>query len=104
MLTATEKRFIKYWDDQRQGGRRKYYLLYIISGTFVASIVLSFLSLMFSLDFFPDNIWWIVIGSFILVTTTTIFTWWRNEKRFKAIIQREIQEGMEKDSQQATDN
>lgn len=103
MLTATEKRFIKYWEDQRQGGRGKYYLLYIISGTFVAIIVLSFLSLMFSLGF-PDNLWWIIIGSFILVTTATILTWWRNEKRFKAIIQREIQEGMEKDSQQPTDN
>lgn len=96
MLTATEKRFIKYWEEQRQGGRVKYYLLYIISGTFVTILVLSFLSLMLGLGF-PENLWWIIIGSFALVTIATVLTWGLNEKKFKRIIQREIKEGMEKD-------
>jgi hypothetical protein len=101
MLTATEKRFIKYWEEQRTGGRVKYYLLYILTGTFVAILVLSFLFLMFGGDL-EGNVLYIVIGSFIVVTTSTILTWWINEKRFKAIIQREIRKGMEKD--EATDN
>ena len=99
MLTATEKRFIKYWEEQRDGGRVKYYLLYIISGTFVAILVLSFLSLMLSFGF-PENLWWIIIGSFSLVTLATVLTWWSNEKKFKKIIQREIRKGIEKDEKE----
>jgi peptidoglycan/LPS O-acetylase OafA/YrhL len=99
VLTVTEKRFIKYWEEQREGGRVKYYLLYIISGTFVAILVLSFLSLMLGLGF-PENLWWIIVGSFVLVTAATILTWWLNEKRFKRIIQREVREGIEKDEKE----
>ena len=103
MLTVTEKRFIKYWEEQRMGGRVKYYLLYILTGTFVAILVLSFLFLMFGGDL-ANNVLYIVIGSFVLVTTATILTWWINEKRFKTIIQREIREGMEKDNEEANNN
>jgi cell division protein FtsW (lipid II flippase) len=103
MLTATEKRFIKYWEDQRTGGRVKYYLLYIVTGTFVAILVLSFLLMMFSGDL-GNNVLYIVIGSFVLVTTATIFSWWMNEKKFKAIIQREIRKGIEKDDLEASAN
>jgi ABC-type multidrug transport system permease subunit len=96
MLTATEKRFIKYWEEQRKGGRVKYYLLYILAGTFVAILVLSFLLLMFGLDL-ANTLWFIIVGSFVVVTTATILTWMINEKKFKGIIQREIREGMQKD-------
>ena len=96
MLTATEKRFIKYWEDQRQGGKIKYYLLYIITGSFVATLVLSFLTLMVGIDL-PNNLPLIAIGSFVIVTIATIASWGYNEKRFKRIIQREIKEGIRKD-------
>ena len=103
MLTATEKRFIKYWEEQRKDGRLKYYLLYILTGTFVAIIVISFLTLMFGLDL-ENTLWYIIIGSFVVVTAATIFSWLKNEKKFKAIIQREIQKGMEKDDQNENGN
>jgi len=96
VLTVTEKRFIKYWEDQRQGGRMKYYLLYILTGSFVATLVLSFLMLMMGFDL-PENLVLIAISSFGFVTIATIFSWWNNEKRFKKIIQREIKKGMERD-------
>ena len=96
MLTATEKRFIKYWEEQRIGGRVKYYLLYILLGTFIASLVISFLTQVLGLGL-PENLVKIVIGSFCIVTTSTVFTWWFNEKRFKGIIQREVREGMKRD-------
>lgn len=96
MLTTTEKRFIKYWEDQRQGGRIKYYLLYIITGSFVATLVLSFLTLMVGIDL-PANLVLIAVGSFCIVTIATILSWWYNEKKFKKIIQREIREGRERD-------
>jgi len=96
VLTASEKRFIKSWEDQRIGGKVKYCLLYIIMGTIVAIIVLSFLSLMLSMGF-PGNMKWVIPGSFIIITIATIVSWQQNEKKFKAIIQREIKLGMERD-------
>ena len=96
MLTATENRFVKYWEDQRQGGRIKYYLLYIITGSFVATLVLSFLTLMVGVDL-PNNLLLITIGSFFIVTMATVLSWWYNEKKFKKIIQREIRDGMKRD-------
>ena len=98
MLTATEKRFIKYWEEQRTGGRVKYYLLYILLGTFVGTLVISFLTQVLGLGL-PENLIKIVIGSFCIVTFTTILTWWLNEKRFKGIIQREVREGMKRDEE-----
>jgi hypothetical protein len=96
VLTATEKRFIKYWEDQREGGRIKYSLLYIITGSFVATLVLSFLLLMVGVDM-PNKLVQIAIGSFCIVTIATFFSWWYNEKRFKKIIQREVREGRKRD-------
>lgn len=94
MLTATEKRFIKSWEEQRQGGKVKYYLLYIVVGTFPAILVLSFLASLFG----AFNKLWITIPlSFVVSTVYTIRTWAGNEKKFKAIIQREIHEGMQRD-------
>lgn len=103
MLTATEKRFIKYWEEQRTGGRVKYYLLYILLGTFIATLVLSFLTQVLGLGL-PENLILIVIGSFCIVTITTVLTWGVNEKKFKAIIQREIREGMRKDEKEGNGN
>lgn len=96
MLTASEKRFIKSWEEQRQGGRVKYYLLYIVMGTFIGILVMSFLTAVLGLGL-PENVIKIVIGSFCIVTISTVFSWWYNEKKFKAIIQREIREGMKRD-------
>jgi hypothetical protein len=98
MLTTAEKRFIKYWEEQRKGGKLPYYLLYILAGTFIATMVLSFLSGMFMTGF-PENIPYIILASFLIVTIATVLTWSNNEKRFKRIIQREISEGKQKDQE-----
>jgi hypothetical protein len=74
----------------------QYYLLYILAGTFVATLVLSFLTVMFGLGL-PENIWSIVIGSFVLIALITTYSWWRNEKKFKRIIQREVREARERE-------
>lgn len=94
MLTASEKRFIKSWEEQRQGGKVKYYLLYIIVGTFPAILVLSFLASLFGAF---SKLWITIPLSFVVSTVYTIRTWAANEKKFKAIIQREIHEGMLRD-------
>jgi protein-S-isoprenylcysteine O-methyltransferase Ste14 len=94
VLTASEKRFIKSWEEQRQGGKTKYYLLYIVVGTFPAILVLSFLASMFG---WFNKLWITISLSVIIVTIATIRTWAANEKKFKGIIQREIKEGMMRD-------
>ena len=98
MLTASEKRFIKSWEEQREGGKVKFYLLYILMGTFVATLTLSFLTQILSMAL-VENFWFILLGSFCIVTIATVFGWWRNEKKFKGIIQREIKEGMKRDEE-----
>ena len=99
MLTASEKRFVKSWEEQRQGGKVKYYLLYIIIGTFPAILVLSFLASLFG----AFNKLWITIPlSFLVSIIYTVRTWAVNEKKFKAIIQREIHEGIARDEGTAT--
>ena len=98
MLTATEKRFIKYWEEQRKGGRLQYYLLYILAGTFIASIVVSFLGMMLW-QHFLDHIPEVILACLLTVVVITVLTWANNEKKFKAIIQREIKEGKERDLQ-----
>jgi hypothetical protein len=95
VLNSAEKRFIKYWEEQRTGGKYKYYLLYIVAGTFISVLVLSFVySLVISSTFSLDwGVLPILIVSFVLVTILTIVTWAKNEKKFKAIIKREVREG-----------
>jgi hypothetical protein len=94
VLTAAEKRFVKSWEEQRQGGKVKYYLLYIIVGTLPAILVLSFLASLFG----AFNKLWITIPlSFVVSIMYTVRTWAANEKKFKAIIQREVHEGMKRD-------
>lgn len=96
MLTNAERRFIKSWEEQRKGGKWKYYLLYMSMGTVISSIVFSFLSVMLRIGF-PDKIWLIITASFFVVTISTIITWFFNEKKFKAIIRREIEQAKTKE-------
>ena len=97
MLTAAEKRFIKSWEEQRQGGKVKYYLLYILVGTFPAILVLSFLASIFG---FFHKLWITITLSFIIVTIATIRAWAANERKFKGIIQREVNEAKLRDEAQ----
>lgn len=104
MLTPAEKRFIRYWEEQRTGGKIKYYLLYILIGTFIAILCLFFLyslwiSPIFTLEF---GLVAIAITAFVAVTLITVITWHRNEKKFRNIIQREIQEGQMKDESEGS--
>jgi Ca2+-dependent lipid-binding protein len=90
VLSVKEKRFIKYWEEQRTGGKFKYYLLYILAGTFVSTLTLMFLSVM--LWGLPMMII-VSIASLVLATILTIMSWETNEKRFKEIIRREVHQG-----------
>jgi peptidoglycan/LPS O-acetylase OafA/YrhL len=94
VLTNREKRFIKYWEDQRAGGKWRYLLLYIPAGTFVGTIVLSFLAAMFTY-FEYSTLFRIAAASLVIVTVISFVSWQVNEKKFRTIIRREMEEGRE---------
>ena len=95
MLSTKEKRFIRYWEDQRKGGKWLYFLLYIIVGTFIASILFSVTLILFLQANLSASFFWVVILSAAVFTATvTGITWFANEKKFRKIIQREVKEGM----------
>ncbi|SRR6266700_2429758 len=94
MLTSKEKRFIKYWEEQRKGGRWGYFFLYIIVGTLIIGI-LSFVVLLFLLQLLlkPLMLWIVPFTSVALAGLLTVMSWQLNEMRFKKIIRREIEQG-----------
>ena len=97
MLSAEEKRFVRYWEEQRKDGKRSYFLLYIISGTIVTSLIVSFVTAMLSSFGMPERPWIIPIISFIITTALTAYSWQKNERRLKQLINREIQKGQWQD-------
>lgn len=102
VLSAKEKRFIKYWEEQRTGGRLSYFALYIPVGTFLCSVITAFLFSMLSIvgrEYFVS----VAIVSAILSITITILTWQNNERKFKSIIRREVKEGQASDTQPSDD-
>lgn len=92
MLTAKERRFIKYWEEQRTGGQAPYLTLYIIAGTFISVLIVFFLFSIFGIKL-RGNIWMVPVISVVAITSITIASWKRNEKRFKEIIKREMEDG-----------
>jgi len=96
LISTSEKRFIRYWEEQRTGGRWSYYALYIIIGTLLATIILStFLFLFFQVIFGSLSFWVALFAGFLISFIATVLTWSSNEKKFKKIIRREIDNGSE---------
>lgn len=96
MLSPKEKRFVKYWEEQRTGGRVSYFALYIPVITLITAIVCSFL---FSMISMIGMRYFLSVGilSLIFGVGVTIYTWLHNERRFKGIIKREIRKGEQQD-------
>lgn len=98
MLSPSEKRFIKYWEEQRQGGRYAYYLLYIVGGTFIISLLI-FVLLLFVLQitFSSTMLWMVPSIALMLAVLLTVLTWKNNERKFKRIIRREVEAAKNKE-------
>jgi predicted tellurium resistance membrane protein TerC len=91
LLSTSEKRFIRYWQEQRTGGRGSYYALYIIVGTFIATLILcAFLFLFFKQILRSFTFWVALSGGLVISCIATIMTWSSNEKKYKRIIRREM--------------
>ena len=98
LLSTSEKRFVRYWQEQRTGGRWSYYALYIIVGTFIGTIILStFLFLVLQAIFGSLSFWVAFALSFLISSVATVLTWSANERKFKKIVKREVDKGTEDD-------
>lgn len=86
MHTAKEIRFKKFWEEQRHGGKMKYILLYTFVGTFMLSLIISVLLLLFY-NFYPGTAaFWIVPVTALLISFIySLVTWQRNEAKWKKI-------------------
>jgi|SRR5215831_1303133 len=94
MITIKEKRFIRYWEEQRKGGRRTYLILYAIAGTLIIGL-LTFVVILLGFGLFlqPYMLWLVPASSLAIALIISSLTWNINEERFKRIIQREINDG-----------
>lgn len=98
MLSKEEKRFIRYWQEQREGGKVKYFLAYLIAGTIMLSLFI-FVALLFGLSISPSIFIFSVVPvcAFILAFLLTAIGWTRNERRFRQLLKREIDAGKKAD-------
>ena len=94
MLNKDEKRFIRYWEDQREDGNLSYYLQYTLVGSLIISLFV-FIALFFFLNFYVSLFILITVPvcSIILSFLLTHYSWVKSEHRLKRIIKREVNQG-----------
>ena len=90
LITRTEKRFIRSWQEQREGGKWAYFLLYTFGGGFIISLV-SYILILWILQIrVPKPYWILPVFGVIAAAFIAVLVWRSNEKKFKGIIRREI--------------
>jgi len=99
MISAEEKRFVRSWQDQRNGGWASYFIMYSLIGTLVVSLFTFVVMFFFMQIYISVPILVIVpICSYIFSCILAIYYWKKNEKRLKSIIKREVAEGHQMDA------
>ncbi len=97
MLTPKEKRFLKYWDDQKEGGRRNYILAYTIAWAIVAFFVPLGVSIVINvIDFFQlyrFYLWQSIVICLAIGFAAAYYMWEKNEKKAKDILAHEGDSG-----------
>jgi hypothetical protein len=90
LITRREKRFIRSWQEQREGGKWTYYLLYTFAGGFIISL-LSYILILWILQIrVPKPYWILPVFGVSAAAVIAVLVWRTNEKKFKGIIRREI--------------
>ena len=91
-INKDERRFLRYWEEQRKGSKIGYYAMYILIWFFTAMLCLFFvLNNFVTFGKTSIKVLYLIIALSITISVGfTQFTYWRNEKRFKKIIAREV--------------
>ncbi len=88
MLSSKEKRFLKYWEEQRSGGKTSYIIMLTVVGTFIGTLMISvFLFLFFH---YTLSIEFLLVIASALVFSLVIswISWNRNEKKYQEMLLR----------------
>jgi peptidoglycan/LPS O-acetylase OafA/YrhL len=93
LITKRERRFIRSWQEQREGGRWSYYLLYTFVGGFIIALVIYILTLWIFQVRVPRPYWVIPAIGVVSSGIIAVIVWRVNENRLKKIIRREISAG-----------
>lgn len=93
MISAKEKRFLKYWDDQKTGGKWQYILIYSLGWSiiiFILPLAFSFVYDMYTGDkIFQLPLWATIVLSVVLAVAVSFFSWHRNQKKYNKILKKE---------------
>ena len=89
MITPEDRRFLKQWMEQREGGKKSYLLHFVLVGAFIFTLIISVITFLFFQVVFGTWLFWLILGigflgSYLLV----LLSWNKNEKRFKVLVQR----------------
>jgi len=89
MLSAKEKRFLRYWVDQRAGGMIKYVLPYTLAWALIlfllplaASVFLNVLNFL-HFDMLP--VWIAIVLAVFIGFAIAFYSWGKNEKKWRML-------------------
>lgn len=89
MLSAKDKRFIRYWEEQREGGKWKYILTYTIGGgVLVFFIPVTLFYIMGMLQFYKlvsFPIWALVIIALLISFAGSLYFWHTNDDKWRSL-------------------
>jgi drug/metabolite transporter (DMT)-like permease len=93
MLTPKEKRFLKYWNDQKEGGKTSYVITYTIGWSvilFVLPLATSFVVDMYSaFKLYQLPLWAAIVISILLGYIISQYQWNKNEKKAERLERQE---------------
>ena len=91
-ITPAERRFLRSWEEQRNGGKAGYVATYTFAYTFVIFLTGIALGLFLNIPFVRFK--WLkmmAIGSVLLALIISMLVWHRQQKKWRNIINREME-------------
>lgn len=90
-ISTNERRFLRSWEEQREGGKWPFIGVYSFGLTILFFIGSIAVGLFTGIPFIQWH--WLLLmiaGSIVLAFVVALFIWWRYQRRFYAIVQREL--------------
>lgn len=89
MITPEERRFLKFWMEQREGGKKSYLLHYLLVGTFIFTLILSVITFLFFQVLFGSWAFWAILISGVIISFILVSrSWNKNEARFRGLVEK----------------
>lgn len=89
MLSAKEKRFLRYWDDQRAGGVVKYVLPYTLAWSLILFLlplaISTFINVLNFLHFNLLPVWIAIVLAVFTGFAIAYYSWNKNEKKWRIL-------------------